>query len=122
VEAVVSRRAHGLRAWLLQRFTAVYLLLFLVYLGAHFARAPAADFAAWRAWLADPLVNLATGLFVLSLLLHAWVGIRDVIMDYVTHTGLRVALFAAVALTLAGCGLWMLRVLFVAAAVPGSAS
>lgn len=111
----MSRRAHGLRAWLLQRFTAVYLLLFLAYLAVHFGRAPVADFAAWRAWLADPLVNLATGLFVLSLLIHAWVGIRDVLMDYITHTGLRVMLFATVALTLAGCGLWVLRILFLAA-------
>lgn len=115
----MSRQAHGLRAWLLQRFTALYLLLFLLYLAVHFGRAPVTDFGAWRAWLADPLVNLATGLFVLSLLIHAWVGIRDVIMDYVAHTGLRVSLFAAVALMLAGCGLWVLRVLFVAVAVPG---
>lgn len=117
----MSRRAHGLRAWLLQRFTAVYLLLFLAYLAVHFGRAPVTDFAAWLAWLADPLVNLATGLFILSLLIHAWVGIRDVLMDYVTHTGLRVVLFATVALTLAGCALWALRVLFVAVAAQGVA-
>ncbi|MBI5041666.1 MAG: succinate dehydrogenase, hydrophobic membrane anchor protein [Gammaproteobacteria bacterium] len=108
----MSRQAHGLRAWVLQRFSAVYLLLFLVYLGVHFSRVPVADFTQWHAWFAAPLVNLATGLFILSLLIHAWVGIRDVIMDYVTHTGVRVALFAAVMLTLAGCGLWSLRVLF----------
>ncbi|MFN2308823.1 MAG: succinate dehydrogenase, hydrophobic membrane anchor protein [Gammaproteobacteria bacterium] len=112
VEVLVSRQAHGLRAWLLQRFSALYLLLFLGYLAVRFGTAPVADFAAWQAWLADPLVNLATGLFILSLLVHAWVGIRDVIMDYVIHTGLRVTLLAAVALTLAGCGLWSLRVLF----------
>ena len=110
----MSRRAHGLRAWLLQRFSAVYLLLFIVYLFIHFNRAPLADFVQWQGWLADPLVNLATGLFILSLLVHAWVGIRDVIMDYVTHTGLRVALLATVALTMTGCGLWSLRVLFLA--------
>lgn len=110
----MSRQAHGLRAWLLQRFSAAYLVLFLIYLVVHFTRAPPLDFNAWRTWLADPVVNLATGLFVLSTLVHAWVGIRDVIMDYVGHAGLRVALFAAVALTLSGCGLWSLRLLFVA--------
>jgi len=109
---VVSRQAHGLRAWLLQRITAAYLLLFIVYLFIHFIRAPLSDYAVWHAWLANPLVNLATGLFVLSLLVHAWVGIRDVIIDYVRHTGLRVTLFAGVILMLAGCGLWSLRVLF----------
>ncbi len=110
----MSRQAHGLRAWLLQRFTAVYLLLFIVYLLFHWGLDPVQDFAQWQSWLADPLVNLATGLFILSILIHAWVGVRDVIMDYVQHTALRVALFAGVALTLAGCGLWSLRVLFLA--------
>jgi len=110
----VSRQAHGLRAWVLQRFTALYLVLFLAYLLQRFYTYPVQDFAGWRTWIADPLVNLTTGLFILSILIHAWVGVRDVIMDYVTHTGLRVAMFAAVALTLAGCGLWSLRVLFLA--------
>lgn len=117
----MSRRAHGLRAWLLQRLSAVYLLMFIGYLLIRFAYAPASDFPAWRGWLADPLVNLATGLFVLALLIHSWVGMRDVVMDYVTHTGLRVALFTAIALTLAGCGLWSLRVLFLAAMHGGGA-
>ena len=115
----MSRRAHGLRAWLLQRLSAVYLLLFLLYLVVRFGAAPVSDFAQWQGWLADPLVNLATGLFILSLLMHAWVGMRDVVMDYVTHTGIRVALFALVGLTLAGCGLWSLRVLFLAV-LPGA--
>lgn len=110
----MSRQAHGLRAWLLQRMTAVYLLLYVVYLFVYFLGTSISDFNAWHAWLSDPLVNLATGLFVLSLLLHAWVGVRDVIMDYVTHTGLRVSLFAGVGLMLVGSGLWSLRVLFLA--------
>jgi len=110
----VSRQAHGLRAWLLQRFSAAYMAVFLPYVLIRWLAAPAPGFADWQRWLADPLVNLASGLFLLSILVHAWVGIRDVLMDYVRHTGLRVTLFAAVALTLAGCGLWMLRVLFLA--------
>lgn len=111
----MSRRAHGLRAWLLQRLTAVYLGLFLVFVTLRFWFHPIPDYPAWHDWLADPLINLATGLFVLSLLIHAWVGVRDVVMDYVRHTGLRVALLALIVLTLAGTGLWVLRVLFVLA-------
>ena len=110
----MSRQAHGLRAWVLQRFTALYLVLFLAYLLQRFYTFPVRDFVALQAWIADPLVNLTTGLFILSILIHAWVGVRDVVMDYVQHTGLRVALFAVIALTLAGCGLWSLRVLFLA--------
>jgi len=111
----VSRRAHGLRAWLLQRFTAVYMAGFILFALARAWQAPLVTHAEWKDWVADPFVNLSIGLFVLALLLHAWVGIRDVIMDYVRHTGLRVSLLALVALTLAGSGLWLLRVLFVLA-------
>lgn len=111
----MSRQAHGLRAWLLQRITAAYLLLFIIYLCIHFIRTPLREYAVWHAWLANPLVNLAAGLFVLSILVHAWVGVRDIVIDYVTHTGLRVTLFASVILMLTGCGLWSLRVLFLAA-------
>ena len=109
----MSRRAHGLRAWLLQRFSAVYIALFFLFVLTRFWRQPIQDYQAWHAWLADPLINLSTGLFILALLIHAWVGIRDVVMDYVRHTGLRVSLMALVALTLLGTGLWSLRVLFV---------
>ncbi|MBZ0071229.1 MAG: succinate dehydrogenase, hydrophobic membrane anchor protein [Thiohalobacteraceae bacterium] len=108
----MSRQAHGLRAWLLQRFSAVYMAVFLPYVLIHWLAAPAHEFSDWQRWLADPLVNLASGLFLLSILIHAWVGMRDVVMDYVHATGLRITLFALVALTLTGCGLWMLRLLF----------
>jgi succinate dehydrogenase / fumarate reductase membrane anchor subunit len=108
----VSRKAHGLRAWVLQRISAVYLAAYFLLTAIYLVVRSPGSYEAWRGWLADPWVNLATGLFILSLLVHAWVGIRDVVMDYVPHTGLRVSLFAVIGLTLAGCGIWSLRILF----------
>jgi len=108
----VSRQAHGLRAWLLQRFTAVYIALYILVVGVWFLWQPPTGYIQWRAWLAAPLANLATALFIVTLLLHAWVGVRDVIIDYARHTGLRVSLMALVALVLGGTGLWSLRVVF----------
>ena len=37
-------------------------------------------------------MRIATLLFVLALALHAWVGMRDIFMDYVQPLGLRLAL------------------------------
>lgn len=108
----MSRQAHGLRAWLLQRFTAVYIGLYILVVGFWFLWQPPAGHAQWRAWLGAPLANLATALFIATLLLHAWVGVRDIIIDYVRHAGLRVSLMALVALMLGGTGLWSLRVVF----------
>lgn len=111
----VSRKAHGLRAWILQRVSAVYLAVYFVVAGFFLLTSPPANYAEWRGWIADPWINLATGLFILSLLIHAWVGIRNVVMDYAPHTGLRITLFSIIGMTLAGCGIWSVRILFYAA-------
>ena len=65
-----------------------------------------ADYAGWHSWLADPLVNLATGLFVLSLLVHAWVGIRDIIIDYVHGFALRFVFLTVIIATLLILAVW----------------
>ncbi|AOV16932.1 succinate dehydrogenase, hydrophobic membrane anchor protein [Acidihalobacter aeolianus] len=101
----------GLRAWLLQRLTAIYLggffVLGILALGTH----PYLDYAQWHRWLAQPLVLLLLALFMVALLLHAWVGVRDVLVDYVRPLGLRVGLMALAATYLLGCGLWAVRIL-----------
>jgi succinate dehydrogenase / fumarate reductase membrane anchor subunit len=110
----VSRRASGLRAWLLQRLTAVYLAGFSLVLLAYFLLTPPADHAAWQTWVTQPWVSLGLLLYVPALLLHAWVGLRDVLMDYVHPLSLRLALLSLAGLGLAGSGLWALQAIFLA--------
>ena len=76
-------------------------------------RAPA-DYAAWRAWVAGPLVSLGLLLFFASLLLHAWVGIRDVVIDYVHPTAIRVSLLTAIGFVLVGCAVWAMQIIILA--------
>ena len=108
------RTATGLRAWLVQRVSAIYLAVFLVYAVAHLLVAPPAGYAEWHAWLGGPAMGVATLLFFVALLLHAWVGLRDILIDYVPVTALRVVLLSAVGLGLVACGLWAAQVLFAA--------
>jgi succinate dehydrogenase / fumarate reductase flavoprotein subunit len=79
----VSRRASGLKAWVLQRATAVYLALFATYLIFKFGFAVPADHAALVDWASTPWVALGLLVFVPVTLSHAWVGFRDLFMDYV---------------------------------------
>jgi len=111
----LSRPTHGLRDWLLQRISAVYLAGFLVFLITHIVLNPAPDYETWRAWFAHPLMTVASAGFVLAVLLHGWVGMRDVVLDYVRRLPLRLLLLSLIGLLLTGCGLWALRVLFVVA-------
>ncbi len=110
----MSGHAEGLRVWLLQRVTAIYLGAYLVYLLVHFWLHPWPDYAEWRAWFAHPLVAIGSAGFLLALLLHGWVGLRDVILDYVHHLGLRLVLLTLIAFLLLGCGLWAVRILMLA--------
>lgn len=110
----MSRKASGLKAWAIQRATAVYLALFSLYLLLHFAFAAPADYEAWRTWVAGPWVSLGLLLFVPVLLAHAWVGIRDVLIDYVWHTGARVLLLSLFAFVFLASGLWALQALIIA--------
>lgn len=103
----------GLRAWLVQRLTAVYLLGFILFLLAHLSRDAPASFEAWRSWVLSPGVRVVWVLFFVALLLHAWVGVRDVILDYVHSLAVRLALLAVVAAGLLAAGVWMLEILLV---------
>jgi len=111
----MSRQASGLRAWVFQRITAIFLLLYFPYLILVFAFSAPASHAELVAWLQHPLVGIGFLLFVGALLLHAWVGVRDAIIDYVHPLGIRVTALTLLALALLGCGLWTLKVVVLAA-------
>ena len=78
----------GLRTWLLQRLSATYIALFIVVFAVAWG-GESLTYVAWRAWVSHPVTNIALILFIFALLLHAWVGIRDVIMDYITSVAMR---------------------------------
>lgn len=108
----MSRQASGLRAWVFQRVTAIYLGLFVLYVVLHFLINAPGSYAAWRGWIGSPLIAVLWALAVLALLMHVWVGIRDVFIDYVHPIAIRVFLLALLGFGLVGCGIWAARVLF----------
>lgn len=102
---------EGLRPWVIQRVSAVYITLFIVYLIYCGFTAETSGFDPWRAWLFDPLNSVGMGLFIIAVLFHAWIGIRDVILDYVHDIMMRIFVLALVIGVLAGSGLWAFRIL-----------
>jgi len=108
-------------AWAIQRVTAVYLAVLMIYLALHFIFNPPADYLALRSWVAEPLVSISLVIFVPLLLAHAWVGFRDVLLDYVKIVGLRVVLLALVAFMFLGSGLWAFKAIVIADVTAGIA-
>lgn len=108
----MSPRAQGLRAWLLQRLSAVYMAVYMivaivwVYLNAPL------DFLTWQAVFALPLVNIFTQLFIFLLLAHAWVGVRDIFVDYVHHLPSRFVLLILISLLQVMLAIWASMALY----------
>ncbi len=104
--------AHtGTGIWLMQRATAMLLALALPGLLIYVAFALPFDFAGWQALMAPMGVRVLLLLTAAALALHAWVGMRDIFMDYVHPVALRLALTFAVILILAGSVVWLAAVL-----------
>ena len=112
VNREVSGAHYGLRDWLAQRVTAVVMILYTVLFVVMLLKMPQFDYASWRGlWLA-PLMRIATLLFLLSLFVHAWIGMRNIFMDYIKCTGLRLSLYAAVILALVAYTAWAVQILW----------
>lgn len=110
----MSYKASGLRAWVVQRVSAVYIGVMFVYLLGKFMIAPPVDAAELRTWATGPVVSVALLLLFGAVLIHAWVGVRDILIDYVRHTATRMGLLSAFALFLFACGIWAAQALIVA--------
>ena len=70
------------------------------------------NYAIWHDLFTQGWMRVATLLFAASLAWHAWVGVRDIIMDYIKPTGLRLSLEAVVLLTIAGYVAWAIQILW----------
>ncbi len=102
----------ALRAWLVQRISAVYMLVFLVLLLLHLLLDPPRTYGAWQGWVANPAIGVAILVFFAALMVHAWVGLRDVILDYVRPVAVRTTMLSLVGFALAGLGAWVAEILW----------
>ena len=120
-ENVLRRVRHlgsardGLREWRLQRRTALALVPLGLYFVASMLQLATSDQMTAAAWFASPVPALLTILFVLALLVHAVVGLRSVLVDYVHTRTLLVTvelLVRATAVVLGGAGVLAVFKLF----------
>ena len=110
----MSKRLQGLNAWILQRASAVYIAAFTIYFLVVMLVAPPTNYLEWKAWVTAPVVGLGWMLLFVLLLGHAWVGMRDVFMDYISSITIRSIALGVLALGLLACGLWVSRIMVLA--------
>jgi succinate dehydrogenase / fumarate reductase membrane anchor subunit len=112
VKRVVVGAHYGLRDWLVQRVTAVVMATYSVLmLGIVLFQRPG-NYGLWKGLFVQQWMRLASLLFLLSVFWHAWVGVRDILMDYVKPAGVRLVLQVGVILLLVAYSLWSIQILW----------
>ena len=103
---------YGLRDWLAQRITAVVMVIYTILFLVAVIRAPQLDHAAWRAIFVPQWMKLASLLFMLCIFMHAWVGMRNIFMDYVKDISVRLTLYVVTIAWLLVCTGWAIQILW----------
>ena len=80
--------------------------------GSRTAAAADALREAWNAFMANGFIRFITFLFIVSLCYHAWVGVRDIWMDYVKPATIRVTLHVLTLLALVGYAGWAVQIIW----------
>ena len=102
----------GFFPWLLQRLTALYMLVFIPSAFFILFNGIPWDYQKWHTVLNNMGIQFALLFFFWALLYHAWVGLRDVIIDYLHSIVLRLTLLSLVALFLFIHAVWILKILW----------
>jgi succinate dehydrogenase / fumarate reductase, membrane anchor subunit len=103
---------YGFRDWLSQRVTAALMAIFTVVLIAQVLVGGPMGYDKWARIFSAQWMKVLTFVVIVSLAYHAWVGVRDIWMDYVKSVGLRLVLQVFTIAWLVGCAGWAVQVLW----------
>jgi succinate dehydrogenase / fumarate reductase membrane anchor subunit len=103
---------YGVADWLAQRLTAALMILYTLFALGVVLWHGGIDHEQWRALFDDGAFRVATFVFVLALLYHAWVGMRNISMDYVKPMAIRLTVQIAIIAALVGYAGWTMQILW----------
>ena len=104
--------SYGLSDWLMQRLTAVVLALYTPFLVFCMVMHKPGTFHEWQGMFNSQALRLATILFITALIWHAWIGIRDIVMDYLKPVSVRLGALFLIGFFLIACFAWSVAILW----------
>jgi succinate dehydrogenase / fumarate reductase, membrane anchor subunit len=109
---IVVGAHYGMRDWLSQRVTATLMALFTLAVIVQVLLPGEMGYDKWAAMFSQQWMKALTFVVIVSLLIHVWVGMRDIWMDYVKPVAVRLVLQVATIVWLVGCAGWAVQVLW----------
>ena len=112
VNRVVVGAHYGLRDWLGQRVSAVVMVVYSVGLAIYLLLQDHLGYDVWTGLFSSLAMRTFSLLFLLALFYHAWIGIRDIVMDYVKPASVRLVIHVLVILALVLYTIWSVQILW----------
>lgn len=109
---LLTERYPGMRFWLMQRITALFMAVYIPFLIIYFLVVMPVGYEGWVAFNSPWWWRVLSWLFFFSLCMHAWVGVKDVLRDYVFNQELRGYLQVLVELALLACLAWSIFIIW----------
>lgn len=109
---LLTKQYPGMRLWLSQRLTALAMASYIFVLVLMLLILQPTGFEAWHNFVAPVWFRLATLVFFMCLFMHAWLGISDVLKDYVFNIALRGYMQIAVDVLLVAYLFWLIFILW----------
>lgn len=110
---MVNIAAHAFGDWIWQRITAVFILFYSLFFALRWMLdAPLSSAAAWKIWFSPWYFRSLTLLFLLALIYHAWLGMKEILMDYVAQIKIRKPLQALIGSVLLAYAVWAFIILW----------
>ncbi len=91
---------NGVHEWLLVRASAIVICLYIIYILGFILFADAITYDVWRGFFALPMTKVFTLLTLFSILVHTWIGMWQVLTDYIKPLALRLLLQLAIVIVL----------------------
>lgn len=105
--SLLTNRYPGMRIWLSQRITAMVMMIYLFAMLIAWIVLKPVGYEAWIAFTSSIFFIVPTYVCFFCLVIHAWVGVRDVLRDYVFNQRLRGWLQVLVDMCLVAYLIWM---------------
>ncbi len=112
VKNVTSLTRSGLRDWLIQRFSAIIIGAYIIFLSAFILLHPHLTFVTWHDLFSHTLMRIITIIVLLAILLHAYIGMWTISTDYLKNTAVRLLFQIAVFIALVAFLIWGLMILW----------
>lgn len=109
---IVTGAHYGMRDWLIQRISAVVMVFYTLSVAVYWLLQPEKDYNAWTLLFSSNVMRTFSLLFLMNVFYHAWIGVRDIVMDYVKPAFIRLLIYVLVILALLMYVIWSVQILW----------